>query len=115
MRKRILIVDDDPVMARTVARVLSREFDVDTVDSGDKALEAMGRENFSGVVSDIDMPGMSATELYQNVVRLYPDMARHFVFFTANDGSVPLHNKVPVAVKGATNSSGLMRLVRSVT
>ncbi len=115
MRKRILIVDDDPVMARTVARVLSHEFETQTVESGDQALKELEQGGFSGVVSDVEMPGMSGPELYQRIVRLYPAMAKRFVFFTGNEDLVPSLPKAPVALKGLTNSSGLMRLVKSVT
>lgn len=111
--KRILVVDDDPVMARTVARVLGRDFDVKTVDSGADALIALEAGGFSGVVSDIDMPNMSGPELYQKVVEIYPALAHRFVFFTANDGVVPTLN-VPVLLKGA-DSNGLLKMVHSIT
>lgn len=111
--KRILVVDDDPVMARTVARVLGRDFDVKTVESGADALIALEAGGFSGVVSDIDMPNMSGPELYRKVVEIYPAMANHFVFFTANDGMVPLLN-VPVLLKGAS-SNGLLKMIHSIT
>lgn len=111
--KRILVVDDDPVMARTIARVLRREFDVQTAESGAGALKALEAGSFSGIVSDADMPAMSGPELYQKVVAIYPSMAKRFVFFTANDGLVQ-DLKVPILLKGS-NSSGLLRLVQSIT
>jgi CheY-like chemotaxis protein len=113
MRKRILVVDDDPVMARATARILGREYDVLTVDSGADALRALEQGGFSGIVSDVDMPGMSGPELYANIERLYPAMVSHFVFFTANESVLPTFD-VPVILKG-TGSKDVLRRVQGVT
>lgn len=71
---RVLIVDDDDRVRRTVARVLERDFDIETAPSGAVALDVLSRESFDVVLSDIRMPQMSGTELLQAIRERHPDL-----------------------------------------
>jgi two-component system response regulator MprA len=54
---RILIVDDDPKLRRSLDRVLRlAAYDVGLADGGQAALEALARERFAAVVLDVTMP-----------------------------------------------------------
>ncbi|MFT5585795.1 MAG: signal transduction histidine kinase/CheY-like chemotaxis protein [Cognaticolwellia sp.] len=61
--KRILVVDDDPRVARTVARMLSKEYACQVETDPRVALELLTNENFDAVVCDVMMPGMTGWEL----------------------------------------------------
>ncbi len=61
---RVLLVDDDPLVARSLGRVL-RPLGVVVVDSGPAALDAMEEHVFEVVVSDVRMPEMSGPEFYE--------------------------------------------------
>lgn len=66
----ILVADDDQVLLRAYARVLtSNGYRVETVADGKSALEAFQKRRFDLVLSDIDMPGLSGLELLEAVRR----------------------------------------------
>ena len=65
---RILVVDD----SLDTVDMLSRLFEMDgavvtSAHSGDEALEALRREEFDVILSDISMPGMDGFELLRNM------------------------------------------------
>ena len=60
---RILIVDDDPGQRSLLDSFLkSQGFDTVTVASGEQALEALRAQEFSMMISDVRMPGISGLE-----------------------------------------------------
>ncbi|MEU9833084.1 response regulator transcription factor [Streptosporangium sp. NPDC048047] len=63
-RYRILVVDDDPAILRSLRRGLTLEgFDVETADSGERALELARDAAPDAVVLDVSMPGLSGIEV----------------------------------------------------
>jgi nitrogen-specific signal transduction histidine kinase len=76
--KRILVVDDEPLVARALERTL-RGNDVTIALSGKDALAALAGEAFDLVFCDLMMPGVSGMDLYQE---LRPDQQERFVFVT---------------------------------
>jgi EAL domain-containing protein (putative c-di-GMP-specific phosphodiesterase class I)/CheY-like chemotaxis protein len=64
----VLVVDDDPGVARSLQRLLSGAgYRVVVAGDGRAAAEALSRDAFAVIVSDIEMPGMSGVELLQAV------------------------------------------------
>src|SRR5262245_5108204 len=64
MPTRILLVDDEPAILRAYARLLSREgFDVETAGTGPAALDRLRNTQFDALVTDVLMPGMSGSDL----------------------------------------------------
>lgn len=63
MKKRLLIVDDEPMIRSMAERLFQKEgFDTIAVDSGVKCLDHL-RNGFEGVVLlDLTMPGLSGWE-----------------------------------------------------
>lgn len=81
--KKILLVDDDPLLLRTLEIPLRRHFEVVTASSGDEALALFGEgEDFSVVVADMLMPGMNGIELLQRVRQISSTVIR--MMLTAN-------------------------------
>jgi len=79
MKKRILFVDDDPLLLeglRRGLRSMSTEWDMAFVDSGEKALAIMGQLPFDVVISDMRMPGMSGAALLAEVWKRFPKTVR---------------------------------------
>ncbi|MDP9034278.1 MAG: response regulator [Myxococcota bacterium] len=82
-KQRVLIVDDQLAIARTVARMLGRYVETVTVGSGSDALDMFQRgERFDLVLSDVMMPGMTGTQLFERAQALDPSIAAVFVFMT---------------------------------
>ena len=77
VRKRLLVVDDEPPVLRLVTRILATDnYDVVSAESGEVAVRAMDQPGFSGVdllVTDLMMPGMNGRELAGVVRKRYPN------------------------------------------
>ncbi len=66
---RILVVEDEPVLADTMAEWLRREsFAVDIAYDGEGALERIGVYGYDVVVLDRDLPGVSGDEVCRRIV-----------------------------------------------
>jgi PAS domain S-box-containing protein len=82
-RARILVVDDDPLFVRSLARMLRREHDVTIVENGQDAAKVLRDDNaFDLVLCDMMMPGMSGMDVYEDVLLTHPDLADRMVFMT---------------------------------
>ena len=66
--RKVLVVDDDPVVRKSFDRVLSgKGYAVITAESGEEALHKLDEEKYDIVYSDVRMPGMSGLEVAENV------------------------------------------------
>ena len=71
----ILIVDDDPAVARTLERILERAgFVVTATHGGDEALLKLCEATFDAIVSDLDMPGKDGRTLLREIRRMDLDV-----------------------------------------
>lgn len=65
---RVLVVDDDPVVSRSIGRVLSNKgYAVISARNGEEALDKLDSEKYDLVFTDIKMPGMSGLEVAERV------------------------------------------------
>lgn len=81
-RARVLLIDDEPLVARAAERVLSA-YEVVSVASAAAALGLLeGRERFDAIVCDLMMPQMTGMELHARVAEQAPVLAAKFVFVT---------------------------------
>lgn len=82
-RARVLAIDDDRQLLRTIERVLGREHDVTSVAGGREALERLaGGETFDAVLCDLMMPDMTGMELHAELMKKSPETARSMIFLT---------------------------------
>ena len=71
--KKILVVDDDPVIGKSFDRVLSgKGYAVITAADGEEALRKLSSETYDVVFTDIRMPGMSGLEVAERVKASQP-------------------------------------------
>ncbi len=69
---RVLVVDDDPVNRSVLETLLSGEaYEVYTAASADQALEALEKQEWDLVISDVMMPQMSGYELTRKIRERY--------------------------------------------
>ena len=79
---RILIVDDDDLVARSLQRILTAH-EITAVSSGAGALDVLReRSDFDLILCDLMMPGMTGMDLYEVVVQAHPALAGRIVFST---------------------------------
>jgi signal transduction histidine kinase len=81
-RLRLLIVDDEVMVARAAQRVFEGQFKVDIALDGNAALEKLRQLEYDVVLCDVMMPGLSGLDLYRQVRLENEALAARFVFAT---------------------------------
>jgi signal transduction histidine kinase/CheY-like chemotaxis protein len=82
---RVLVVEDEPTVARLIADVLEDEgFHVDVLLDGREALERAGREPYDLVICDMKMPGLDGQHFYKSLARAGNPLREHFLFVTGD-------------------------------
>lgn len=66
-KKHILLVDDDPVMLRTVKHYLEEKYVVATAPSGKFALKFLEQKHTDLVLLDYEMPEMSGSDVFKQI------------------------------------------------
>ncbi len=73
---RILVVDDEQAVCSLLTERLSREgYDCRSSLSGEEAIQALEREAFDVIISDLQMPGISGMALLKQACVKYPHSA----------------------------------------
>ena len=71
------------MVARSVTRVLSQEHEVQAACSGREALRLLGEgKQYDVILCDLMMPEVSGMELYEELGKLWPELATRMVFLT---------------------------------
>jgi len=73
-KARILIVDDDELLAFSIQSSLCKlpNCDVDIVSGGQEALRLFERQPFDVLITDYQMPGVNGVALATRIRQLYP-------------------------------------------
>ena len=83
---RILVVDDNPAMADTLADILEvKGFSVHAAASGTEALKILREQPVDILLTDVKMPEMNGLELYRETRKLYPRLITIFMTAYAAD------------------------------
>jgi signal transduction histidine kinase len=84
-RKRILVVEDEPVVARLIADVLQDEgLDVQVLLDGRAALERVAHEFFDLIICDMKMPGLDGQHFYKSLLRADCPVEGRILFVTGD-------------------------------
>jgi CheY-like chemotaxis protein len=82
---RLLIVDDEPTVRETLARVLEDQgYEVRTAGDGAAALEQVRRHTFDLILCDIRMPGISGPAFYEEALHQDANLASRILFSTGD-------------------------------
>jgi len=113
---RVLIVDDEPEVAKALRRMLTRRgFEVDVATSAQEGLAHLEAFSPDIVISDYRMPGMKGPELLDEVSRRAPSAARFLI-----SGQMDLGSSVPdlgphhILAKPWNNDELVARLLRAL-
>ena len=98
LRPRILVVDDDPSILRTVGRIFERDYAVACAASGAEALQSLAKFPPEVAIVDIRMPEMNGLELMNRLHALRPDLD---VIVMTGTSEEPDANLVQAMVAGA--------------
>jgi CheY-like chemotaxis protein len=80
---RVLVIDDEAMVAKSLQLVLATEFDVTRTTEPEQALEWLSAgESFDVILCDVMMPRINGVELRNRVAQFSPDQAARIVFIT---------------------------------
>jgi signal transduction histidine kinase len=82
-KARILVIDDEPIVCRSLERLLAKEGEVASVSSGRQAIHLFeSGHRFGVVLCDLMLPETDAPALYDAVTKIDPAQAERMVFMT---------------------------------
>jgi CheY-like chemotaxis protein len=71
-RKKLLVVDDEPIIQMVFKDLMGRECEVVVADTAEDALDHLNRTSFDLIITDKNLPGLSGMDLAQQARRLDP-------------------------------------------
>jgi two-component system NtrC family sensor kinase len=83
--RRILLIDDEEEILEFIARILDRTgHRAVAVDSAEKALGNLEKEEYDIVICDVKMPGLGGQGFYHKIRSAYPQLAKRIIFTTGD-------------------------------
>jgi PAS domain S-box-containing protein len=82
-RGRVLIIDDDPLVGRSMARLLQSAHEVTVCTSPGEALSRLERgERWDAILCDLMMPELSGMDVEERLAKSAPDVLPRIVYLT---------------------------------
>jgi len=82
-RHRVLIVDDEPRVARALERMLQADYDLTLASCGATALDHISAGTwYDAIITDVMMPNMTGVELFDRLEVVAREQATRVVFLT---------------------------------
>lgn len=83
--RRVLLIDDEPGILRSVGRFLERlACDVTTAGTGREALSLLADQTFDVILCDIRMPDLNGDELFEEIRTRHPDALDRLAFMSGD-------------------------------
>lgn len=83
-RRKILVVDDEEIIAESLRIALAEEGDVECAGNGRQALEKAAETSYDAFIVDMNMPIMHGIEFYKEAVKTIPGIGERIIFFTGS-------------------------------
>ena len=79
-RLRVLLAEDDPMNQKVVACLLEKiGYEIDVVDNGHEAVEAVKRKRYDLVLMDIKMPVLDGLQATRKIIEQVPKSERPLI------------------------------------
>ena len=115
-RKDILVVDDDPMMLRSLYSWLNESFNIHAANSGQAALEFLHQNEVDLVLLDYEMPMMNGKQVLQEIRTSYDNRNLPVIFLTAKNDKETIKSIVGLHPNGyVLKSNSAAEIKRSVT
>lgn len=101
-RKRALLLDDDSAMRRLLTLLLKRAgYGVDSVGSGNEAIDSIGNNDYAAIVLDLMMPLEGGMTVIRHLRQNAPAKLRRVVVITGAPDAVldPIRNEIFAVVR----------------
>ena len=82
--KRILIVDDEPIILNILEALVEDLAMIETAQNGQEALSRVKEQYFDVIISDISMPVLNGIEFYRQASVSDPNIGKRFLFYSGN-------------------------------
>jgi CheY-like chemotaxis protein len=81
---RVLVIDDEAAVGRTIQRLLGQQYEVVVLTAGSDAIDLLvGKAaDFDLILCDLTMPDVTGMEVYTRSVEARADLRQRFVFMT---------------------------------
>lgn len=99
-KKRILIVDDEPIMLRSIKTWLGEQFEVSLVNSGEMALQFLDMHPIDLVLLDYKMPTLTGPQVLQKIRTDKNMQDLPVIFLTANNDKESILSVVHLKPEG---------------
>ncbi|MBR1638015.1 MAG: response regulator [Treponema sp.] len=99
-KKKLLVVDDDPIMLRTIRGWLSEDYDVSVVTSGQTAFAFLKKFTPDLILLDYEMPVMSGAEVFKKLCEDESTSSLPVIFLTGRDDEKGLEEIKALNPKG---------------
>lgn len=80
-KARVLIIDDEPLLGKSLGRAL-REHDVTFMEDPAAALELCAGQDFDAIICDLFMPVVGGEDVYRHLREHAPELAARMIFMT---------------------------------
>lgn len=82
--KRILVIDDEPNILKSLQRILEDSCGVTTALGGQAALDLLTQHNFKAdiILCDISMPVVNGADFYHTIAEKLPGLEKRIIFMT---------------------------------
>lgn len=118
-KERVLVVDDEPSLRKWMTVLLKGQYEVREAEDAEGALADLAKNPPDVVVADVNLPGLSGTELVEKIRQAIPDPDRVKILLVS--GALPTEALGGLAVSGADDflskpfsSSDFLSRVRSL-
>jgi len=92
-KKRVLVIEDEPVITRVCERVLTAEgFDVDVAANGNIAKDMIAEQDYDLCISDVRTPEMNGIEFYRYLQERQSPLVDKVIFTTGDVLSEDIKN-----------------------
>jgi CheY-like chemotaxis protein len=82
-RLRILVIEDEAILASTLRLALGDRHEIVIANSGTKGLETLASDTrFDVVLCDVMMPDKSGMDVFETIEKEHPELAPRVVFMT---------------------------------
>lgn len=93
---KILLIDDEPDVRESVAKVLTRAgYEVSTTEDAEQGLLLLEEQDFDLLISDIIMPGIDGVHAIKLIRKSHPDMK---ILAISGGGNFGLESYKPEAI-----------------
>tara|TARA_R110002096_G_scaffold171490_8_gene344660 strand:- start:72264 stop:73931 length:1668 start_codon:yes stop_codon:yes gene_type:complete len=81
-RLRVLLIDDEPLLLKSLARMLQAHHDVVAATGGALGIDALGKQEFDAIICDLMMPEVDGLHVYQALEARYPELISKLVYLS---------------------------------